>query len=62
MGWTMPFFCIFEYDCGKSKYMSDVFLPYFWGGDNVWQWLLLSHKRQQPILYILINHYVEILI
>ena len=28
MRWAMPFFCIIEYDCGISIYMSDVFLPY----------------------------------
>ena len=38
-----------ENDSGKSIYMSDVFLPYYWGGDNVWKWLLLSHKRHQTI-------------
>ena len=52
--WAMCFFCIieeviiYENDCGKSIHMSDVFLPYYWG-DNVWKWLLLSHKRQQAI-------------
>ena len=49
MHWAMPFFCIIEYDCGKSIYMSDVFLPYYWWGDDVWKWLLLSHKRHQTI-------------
>ena len=34
---------------------SDVFLPYYWGGDNVWKWLLLCHKRQQ-------DNYVKILL
>ena len=28
-------FHIVEYDCGKSIYMSDVFLLYYWGGNNV---------------------------
>ena len=32
-----------------------VFLSYYWEGDNVWKWLLLSHKRQE-------DHYVEILL
>ena len=49
MRWVMPFFCIIEYDCGKSICMSDIFLSYYWGGDNVWKWLLLSHKRHQAI-------------
>ena len=31
----------------KSIYMNDVFLLYYWGGDNVWKWLLLSHKRHE---------------
>ena len=33
--WAMFFFDIVEYDCGNSIYMSDVFLLYYWGGDNV---------------------------
>ena len=49
MHWAMPFCCNIECDCGKSIYMSDVFLPYYWGGGNVWKWLLLSHKRHQAI-------------
>ena len=49
MHWVMPFICINEYDCGKSIYMSDVFLPYYWGVDKAWKWLLLSHKRHQAI-------------
>ena len=49
MRWVMPFFCIIEYDCGKSIYMNDVLLSYYWGGDNVWKWFLLSHKRHQAI-------------
>ena len=42
--WAMFFFHIFEKvimhenDCGKSIYMSDVFLPYYWRGDDVWKW------------------------
>ena len=32
---------------------SDVFLPYYWGGDNVWKCLLLSHKKHQ-------DHYVNL--
>ena len=44
MRWAMS-----EYDYGKSIYMSDVFLPHYWGGDIVWKWLLLSHKRHQAI-------------
>ena len=23
-----------EYDCGKSIYMKDAFLLYYWGGNN----------------------------
>ena len=44
MHWEF-FFCIIEYNCGKSIYMGDVFLSYDWGGYNVWKWLFLSHKR-----------------
>ena len=25
---------VIEYDCGKSIYMNDVFVPYYWEGDN----------------------------
>ena len=25
---------VIEYDCGKSIYMNDVFILYYWGGDN----------------------------
>ena len=40
---------MYENDYGKSIYISDVFLPYYWGGDNVWKWLLVSHKMHQSI-------------
>ena len=43
----------------QRTWASDVFLPYYWRGDNVWKWLLLSNKRHQAILIILINHYVK---
>ena len=57
------FFRIIEYDCAKLIYMSDVFIPYYWKGDNVWKWLLLSHKRHhaiftyfnKPLCYNIIN-------
>ena len=58
MHWEF-FFCIIEYNCGKSIYMGDVFLPYDWGGDNVWKWLFLSHKRHtyfnKPLCWNIIN-------
>ena len=25
---------VIEYDCGKSIYMDDAFLLYYWGGDD----------------------------
>ena len=43
--WAMFFFHIiqevimYENNCAKSIYMSDVFLLYYWKGDNVWKLL-----------------------
>ena len=54
MCWAMP-----EYDCGKSIYMNDVFLLYYWGGDNDCYNLT---KETKQFLLILINQYVEILL
>ena len=55
----MSFFCITEYDCGKSICMSDVFFQYYWGGDNDCYYLTKDIKQ---FFRILINHYVEILL
>ena len=41
---------VIEYDCGKSIYMNNVVLLYFWGGDNVWKWLLLTKDTKQLLL------------
>ena len=40
MCWAIPFLCIIEDDCGKLISISDVFLPYYWRGDNVWKWYM----------------------
>ena len=44
--------CNISLSAGKSMYMSNVFLPYCWGGDNIWKWLLLSHKTPSNV-YVL---------
>ena len=31
MGWVI------KHDSGKSIYMNDDFLLYYWGGDNIWK-------------------------
>ena len=54
MCWAMP-----EYDCGKSVYMNDVFLLYYWRGGNDCYYLTKDNKQ---FLLILINHYVKTLI
>ena len=59
--WAMFFFHIieevimYENDCGKSIYMSDVFLPYYWKGDNVWKWLWQINIHERCLSFIAIN-------
>ena len=47
---------MYENDSGISIYMSHVFLPYYWGGDNVWK----QSQDTKQFLLILISRYVEI--
>ena len=52
--WTVP-----EFDYGKSIYINDVFLLYYWGSYNAWYYL---PKDTKQFVLILINHYVETLL